>query len=262
MISYLYKKSGMNRILLLFIAAFLIISPALAQEQVTDSIIGKLHPPVQKFYVGGGIDGALFSIATIQRTTTNSSGVTETKNTTGKLRFSYFFNFGFTFNFNVNRHLGLFTGIDVKNLGYIEEINGVTIKRRTYNAGIPLGIKIGNMARRGNYLFLGGGVDAPVNYREKSFVIRDQKTKFNEWFSDRTPRIMPYLFAGVCLHKGVTLKAQYYLDNFLNPGFTKDGIQPYSALDVHVMYLSLGVATHYSRKHDIVKEHVSKLQTM
>jgi hypothetical protein len=214
----------------------------MAKSPEPDSLkVRKPLQPVRRFYVGSGMDGLLFSTANIK------NGTSETN---GKLRFSYILNWGFTFNLNLSRHLGIYTGIDIKNIGFIEEIGGITVKRRTYNVGAPLGIKIGNMASKKPYFFMGGGVDVPVNYREKVFSVRNQKAKFNEWFSERTPQIMPYVFAGLALNRGVTLKVQYYPNNFLNPDFKKNGVMPYAGYDVHLEMLSLGMAVPIKRYHE------------
>lgn len=243
------------------VAATLSASVAMAQKS-SDSSFKSMQPHVQKFYVGGATDGAIFSTATIQNSKLSAAGTPVVTDKMGTLRFSYFFNYGFTFNYNASRRVGLYTGIDVKNLGFIENVNGTTIKRRTYNVGIPLGLKIGNMTRKGFFVFLGGGVDIPVNYKEKAFVLRNQKTKFNEWFSERTPQVMPYVFAGVKIRKGITFKAQYYLNNFLNPDYTTAGVMPYAGYEVHPVLFTVGVVTRYSKKHDLVKKQITGLRTM
>ncbi|MCW3124301.1 MAG: hypothetical protein JWQ38_3793 [Flavipsychrobacter sp.] len=246
------------------LTTYLFISAASAKK-MTDSSVLKMREPIQKFYVGGATDGALFSMATINRTSSPLIGTgagPASTNTMSRLRFSYVLNFGFSFNFNFGRHIGAFTGIDMKNIGFIENMNSTIVKRRTYNVGVPVAIKIGNMARKGMYVFLGGGADVPINYREKAFTIRDQKVKFNEWFSDRTPQIMPYVFVGVVLHKGVSLKAQYYPTNYLNPNYTTGGIKPYNGYDVHLMQLSLGYGLRYSKKHNTIKTKTTELKTM
>ena len=241
-------------------ASFLIIFTASAKKPVADTgNQKKILPPVQRFYIGTAFDGAIFSSATIQE---NQSGTVINK--TGTVRFSDVINFGFTFNYNVGRHFGIYTGIDMKNLGFIEKNSaGLTVKRRTYNIGVPVGIKIGNMVTARPYLFLGGGVDAPFNYREKTFTIRDQKTKFSEWFSNRTPALMPYVFAGGSVYHGITVKVQYYPGNFLNPNFkTSGGSQPYLGYDVQIFLLSLGFPVQLSKHHDIVKKQVTGLNIM
>lgn len=215
----------------------LIALPAAAQTPANDSVKTKkvkVKLPVRRSYIGSGMDAAIFSMADV-------------KNGNSVVRFSYILNWGFTFNLNITRYLGIYTGIDVKNLGFIEKDNGVTTKRRTYNIGAPVGIKIGNMALKKPYFFAGAGVDVPINYKEKSFTVRNQKTKFNEWFSERTPQTMPYIFAGVALHRGGTIKLQYYPGNFMNPEFTTNGTHPYAGYDVQIKMLSLGVAVPIKR---------------
>ena len=253
-----------NIILSILFAACLITVDTSAKGTTTDTTVKIITSPLKKFYIGSGMDGAIFSTATIQHITpvcATCQGMTTT-NTTGTIRFSWFINMGITFNYNASNHFGIYTGIDMKNVGYIEQINAVITKRRTYNIGVPVGIKIGNMMPKRTYAFIGGGVDAPINYKEKSFQIRNQKTKFNEWFSQRTPAIMPYIFAGMSVYHGITIKAQYYPNNFLNPDFIdKNGSKPYFGTEVHLILLSVGYAIPVSDHHDLVKNSVAELQS-
>lgn len=252
------KKSP---ILLLFFISFLY--PALSQARNTDTASSKPLPPLYKFYIGSSADAGIFSSAIIDKTPVFITGVgpQPAVRTYGTLRFSYILNFGFTFNYNVSRHFGIYTGIDVKNIGFIEKVSGTTIKRRTYNLGAPVGIKIGNMRAKRAYLFMGGGADLALNYKEKHFVIRNGKSpKFNEWFSERTPMIMPYAFAGFAFNRGITIKAQYYPNNFLNPGFiTNAGATPYYGYDVQLFMVSVGMGVPAFKKNDFVKRQVSGL---
>lgn len=198
----------------------------------------------RKWYWGNALDGAIFSTATMQR-----PGLPDRL---GTLRFSLFFNFGFTYNYNFNNHVGLYTGVDIKNVGFIEKRGDSTIKRRTYNIGVPIGIKIGDMNSR-NYGFFGAGLDMPFNYKEKGFVNRSDKQKFNEWFSARTPTFMPYVFAGMAV-KGGTIKVQYYLTNFLSTDYVKGGVKPYDGYNVHLLLVSFGMAINHP-KHSVSKPH-------
>ncbi|MFI5195984.1 MAG: hypothetical protein ACHQD8_02750 [Chitinophagales bacterium] len=253
-----------NIILSILFASSLITIDVSAKVTGADTTVKIITPPLKKFYVGSGMDGAIFSTATIQHTNpvcATCQGMTTT-NTTGTLRFSWFINAGLTFNFNLSKHFGIYTGIDIKNIGYIEQANGWTVKRRTYNIGVPVGIKIGNMMPKRTYMFIGGGVDAPINFKDKKFQVRNEKTKFNEWFSQRTPAIMPYIFAGMSVYHGITVKAQYYLNNFLNPDFIdKNGTKPYAGTEVHLILLSIGYAVPVSDHHDMVKKSIDELQT-
>lgn len=216
----------------------------------------------RKFYFSNSFDGSLFTTA-IDNGVFPLNGGTPT--TLGTVRFTYFINTGFNLNYNFNNYIGLFTGLGVKNIGFIEKIKTLdsTIKRRTYNVGLPIGIKFGNVKRK-NYGFIGGGVDIPFNFKEKGYVKRGDKDKFNEWFSDRTPSYMPYGFAGISLNPGIYIKVQYYPNNFLNPAFTETTTvngntvtsTPYALYDVSLLMFSIGLDIRYSQKMKIKhKEH-------
>jgi hypothetical protein len=217
------------------------------------------HKDIRKFYLGGSADGAIFSTATIRHeaVTYDPSGnsIPET-NTMGILRFTYFVNLGVTFNFNLSPHLGIYTGVDVKNIGYIEQDNGTTTKRRSYNVGAPLGIKIGNMHDNGTYFMFGGGIDFPFNFQEKMFQTRDNKKRINEWFSNRTPNTMPYLFAGFTFNHHISAKVQYYPTNFLNEGYRNEaGVQIYDGTEVHLILFSVGFGMMHMDMHHKHKSH-------
>jgi hypothetical protein len=222
----------------------LLSSTLFAQAPVTHSKYLLKAPTVRKFYVAGGLDAAIFSTATIHHDPyalgVNGSSA-QSVNTLGIIRFTYFVNAGVTFNFNFSPHVGLFTGVDIKNIGYIEQDNGYTLKRRTYNVGVPIGIKIGEMANNRGKVFFGGGLDAPINYNEKYFHDRNKKIKLNEWFSDRTPDLMPYAFVGASFNHGLSAKVQYYPNNFLNESYKDNsGNMPNSGTEVNLILFSIG----------------------
>ena len=146
----------------------------------------------------------------------------------------------------------------MKNLGFIDP-EGVlttegfaTVKRRVYAIGAPLGVKIGDMRNR-NFVFLGGGVDVPFNYREKIFIKRHDKIdKNSEWFSKQTATVMPYLFVGASVNPGFVVKASYYPGNFMNPDYTittSTGatLQPYAGLVAQTIVLSFSIDVHYNQ---------------
>lgn len=198
----------------------------------------------KKFYVGNGLDFAMLSTTTFSK-----PGVTE-KLTNPRL--TAVVNLGFTFNFDLEKKLGIYTGIGIRNLGFVEKIKDSTIKRRVYALSIPIGIKIGDIRNR-NFLFVGGGVDIPFNYREKGFVKRSSKQKFNEWFSERTTTVLPYVFIGYSFDPGITLKFQYYPGNFMNTSYTEShfltspGYKTYAGYNVHFYVISLGFDIHYAQ---------------
>jgi hypothetical protein len=201
----------------------------------------KTPTPTRRWYLGNSFDGAIFSTAVFEKPGRDRTML-------GSIRFSLI-NFGYHFNYDFDEHFGLFTGLGIKNLGFIEKDGDSTIKRRVYTLGIPLGFKLGNLQKR-HYGFIGGGIDAPFNYREKGFVNRRDKEKFSEWFSDRTPEFMPYLFAGFAYGSGSTFKVQYYPGNFFNPEFEEEvnGMKsrPYQGYSAHILCVTLGLDLHYN----------------
>jgi hypothetical protein len=237
------------------LATSLLSSSVFAQAPVKYSRYLMKAPSIRKFYVGSGLDALIFSTATIHHDA-NTPGVNGTSpqsiNTLGTMRFTGFLNIGVTANFNVSPHFGIYTGLDLKNVGYIEQNNGYTLKRRTYNVGVPLGFKFGNMARNKGYLFLGGGLDAPINYYEKYFHDRTNKTyTLNEWFSDRTPSLMPYVFLGAAFNHGVTAKIQYYPNNFLSENYTdNNGNTPNAGTVVNLILFSIGFNMYWHVEHN------------
>src|SRR5690606_2903504 len=121
-----------------------------------------------------------------------------------------------------------------------------------YTIGVPLGVKIGDMRNR-NFVFLGGGVDVPFNYREKIFIKRHDKIeKTSEWFSEQTATVMPYLFVGASVNPGFIVKASYYPGNFMNQDYTittSTGVssQPYAGLVAQTIVLSFSIDVHYNQ---------------
>jgi hypothetical protein len=208
--------------------------------------------PVHKAYRSTGMDSYILS------SSMRSKNGGDAKATTA--RFTAFLHLGMNLNYDFSRNFGMYTGLNIKNIGFIEKMGDSTIKRRTYTFGIPLGLKIGRLDN-GNYLLLGGGLDFPFNYREKGFVNRGDKDKFNEWFSSRTPAVMPYVFVGANLRPGFVFKLQYYPGNFMNPDFTtmQNGVsmQPYKGYDVHLLLLTFGFNFPYHPKEmmEKIKEH-------
>lgn len=209
---------------------------------------GEIVPtPTRRWYLGNSFDGAIFSTAFFERPGQNQELT--------PLRFSML-NFGYHFNYDFDQYFGIFTGLGLKNIGFIEKIGDSTTKRRLYTLGVPLGFKLGNLQKH-HYGFIGGGVDMPFNYREKRFVKRNDKAKFNEFFSDRTDRFMPYLFAGFAYGAGMTFKVQYYPSNFFNTEYeehpNEGTVRPYRGWNANLLYVTLGIDVHY-KKHEKKKD--------
>jgi hypothetical protein len=67
------------------------------------------------------------------------------------MRFSPVFNLQVMVNKDMNKNFGVFTGLSVRNVGYItddyKDTNSLIYKKkfRTYNLALPLGIKVGDL---------------------------------------------------------------------------------------------------------------------
>ncbi len=176
----------------------------------------------------------IFSFANVKKNNVELNNV---------VRFTLFLHIQQYINKDFSEKAGFYSGFSLKNIGFIyDEANGIRKKMRTYNFGIPLAFKYGDLKH--DFFFYGGGqYDLVVNYKEKTFE-NNNKSKFNSWFSDRTPRFVPSLFAGVQFPYGSNLRFTYYPQNFLNPDFIEtDGngvnVKPYEGMDARVFSISL-----------------------
>ncbi|MGC9341393.1 MAG: hypothetical protein ACP5E3_01690 [Bacteroidales bacterium] len=160
-----------------------------------------------KFYTENGGE-FIFSFADVER---------NGQNINTPVRFTMFFHLTNKFHYDFSSFAGVYTGASLRNIGFITDVDGIKTKRRTYSAGIPLALKLGAL-EKDFYVFGGGSYELFFHYKQKQFV-DGNKTKFSEWFSPRTERFAPALFAGVHFPGGLTLKFQYYPQNFLNTDF-------------------------------------------
>ncbi len=214
---------------LLFITVMLMANTATAQSN-------------SGFYTTSGGE-MIFSFATIDDNGSETGNI---------IRWSPVFNFQNLVNYDVNRSIGFFSGINIRNVGFIydnyqypEAETTVKKKFRNYTVGVPFGIKLGRMDK----LFLYGGyeIEFPFNYKEKTFENEKKTDKFNVWFSNRVPSFYHTFLVGIQFPHGGNLKFKYYLTNFHNQDFTEttpDGsqVKPYEFLNANVFYISLNFA--------------------
>jgi len=170
------------------------------------------------------------------------------------MRFTAFFHTATDVHFDFFRWGGIYTGLGIRNIGYIQDDvpdPGVDkIKRRSYTLGIPLVFKVGNMD--GFYFFAGGEYEWLFHYKEKTFT-GDVKSTYKDWFSNRTKHFLPSVMAGVQMPAGIMLKFKYYLSNFLNEDYVDgNGLQPYHGMDVRMFYVAL---TFNFRREQVMKEY-------
>jgi hypothetical protein len=187
-----------------------------------------------KTYWSTGLE-MLFSFADIQQDGISKSSI---------IRWAPVMNVQTFFNYDVAEHFGVYSGIGVRNVGFIYDEDDATRKKyRTYNMGIPFGIKAGNFDKF--FVYAGYELELPFTYKEKTFY-NNQKAKLTEWFSDRVPTINHSILVGLQFPRGVNLKFKYYFTGFFNQDFvqidgtTGDPYKPYENLDVNVFFFSLG----------------------
>ena len=187
------------------------------------------------FYTTTGLE-MIFSWADIQQDGVSQPSI---------LRWAPVFNIQTFFNYDLSNKFGLFSGVGVRNVGFIyDESPSVRKKYRTYNLAIPVGIKIGKLDKA--FIYAGYELEIPFNYKEKTFV-NEQKSKYSVWFSDRVPNIYNSVLLGVQLPKGLNLKFKYYITEFFNSSFkevdqdTGDITEPYADLHVNVFFVSLSI---------------------
>ncbi len=148
-------------------------------------------------------------------------------------------------NYDVSQNFGLNIGIALRNVGFIAKSDPdandpLAIDRtkfRTYNAGLPIGFKIGNLNQNAPaFFFAGYEFDVLMYYKEKPFQGRNKEDNTTSWFTGRTPNTMHSVFGGIQLPNGVAVKFKYYLTEFFNPDFTQT-----VNFNANVFYFSSGV---------------------
>ena len=154
------------------------------------------------------------------------------------MRFTLFFHTGSYIHYDFNTFSGVYTGMAVRNVGYIVKEGDITTKRRAYSLGVPVALKLGKMSR-GFYLYGGGEYEWFFHYKEK-ILQGGTKTKMKEWFSARVNTFVPSVFGGIQFNDGLNIKVKFYLDDFMNTAYRdNNGNYPYSNLKTSLFYISL-----------------------
>jgi hypothetical protein len=177
----------------------------------------------------------IFSFANIKQGGIDASSI---------IRFSPVFNFQNIANYDMSDRFGFTAGLAVRNVGFIYDVpnSNIRMKYRTYNIGIPIGFKIGNMD--GKFLYGGYELEIPVNFKSKTFTNEDKTDKSSVWFSSQVTTFNSALFVGIQMPMGGNLKFKYYLSNFFNKDYTAQDsngnpYKPYQDMNVNVFYFSL-----------------------
>ena len=139
-----------------------------------------------------------------------------------RLRYTIVFNVGQYTHLDFTNSIGLYTGLAVRNVGFIYDTDRPTKTiRRSYNLGVPLALKIGAFDKH-MYIFGGGEYELLFHYRARRWDSNDRngnKQIVGEWFSGRTKRFVPSVFAGVQFPGGFNIKYKFYLQHFLNENY-------------------------------------------
>jgi len=149
-----------------------------------------------------------------------------------------------------SERFGIYSGLAVRNVGYIyghyktpvsptNSLSTTVEKRfRSYNLGIPVAIKFGNLSK----FFIYGGyeLEIPFLYKEKMYEGGDKTDKITGWFSDRQQSLYHSVLVGIQFPYGMNLKFKYYLTEFHNQNYVaNDGTKPYAGMLSNVFYISL-----------------------
>jgi hypothetical protein len=191
----------------------------------------------KKAYISTGGE-MIFSFANVEY------NVEGTSYTSGNImRWAPVLNQQVMFNFDPAKAFGIFTGLGVRNVGFIlsRATTDIKYKYRTYNLGLPVGFKIGSM--KGFFVYAGYEIEYAFNYKEKMFVNNDKESVDVYWFTERVEQFPQSVLVGINFPYGFNLKFKYYLTNFHNEEFATmvDGVEvkPYEGLKSNVFYVSL-----------------------
>jgi hypothetical protein len=164
------------------------------------------------------------------------------------MRFTLFFHIGEYVHYDFTDNIGVFSGLGIRNVGFITDEDSVKDKFRTYNLGMPLAIKFGSFKK--NLFFFGGAeYEWMFHFKHKTFK-DDTKTKYTSWFSRHTPALIPSVFVGLQLPAGFQFKFRYYLDDYLEEKYTYTSA-PEGYNKTQVWYISVS----YQIKNNKIKEY-------
>lgn len=134
------------------------------------------------------------------------------------LRWAPFFNYQQQLHVDFSKSAGLYSGIGVRNVGFINRISETdtdyTVKERSYALAFPLVFTFGNL-QDGPSIGIGGEAEFMVAWKRKVILDGKKIDKPHEWFSDETSPINPSLLLELKFHKRQYIRVKYYLADFL-----------------------------------------------
>jgi len=177
------------------------------------------------------------------------------------VRFTGFLHLGSYYHLDFTNNIGLYTGLAVRNVGFIydEDVPQKTI-RRSYTLGLPVALKLGSFKDH-LYFFGGGEYELLFVYKGKRWMSYERsgpKLKETAWFSNKTERFVPSVFAGVQFPGGVNLKFKMYLGDFLNinyvgPDFGQQDVSFAEFTKINLYYISVSWQFRTDKAKDYIK---------
>lgn len=157
-------------------------------------------------------------------------------------RFTCFFHSGMQTHQDLGKAFGFFSGVNIRNIGFITVQDSLKLKRRSYSLGIPLAVKLGNVKK--HYYFFGGAeYEMLFHYKEKQFIDGVKRAKQTEWFSDKVNTFIPSVLGGIQFPTGLQVMVKYYLNDFMNKNYstTIAGVNtyPYRNFNSRIFYISV-----------------------
>ena len=113
------------------------------------------------------------------------------------------------------KSFGIYTGIGVKNVGFITRNNStdITVKSRAYCISVPVGLKFGNLKDE-KYLFIAGEFLTQLDYKEKVFTDGDKSKRKS--FYNNDVNLFNYSGSIGLSFKGFIIGADYTFGNFFS----------------------------------------------
>jgi len=145
-----------------------------------------------------------------------SSGSLKIKdvNVDSEIRYSAFFHGGVEMHYNFFKVLGMNTGLMVRNVGFINNLNdSIKLKQRSYALGIPLFLNI-RIKNGLSYISFGPELECMFAYKQK-VIHDDEKLIYHEWFSNKVQLFNPSLNFSVHM-RDLFVRVKYYTRDFLD----------------------------------------------
>ena len=252
-----YIQSVMKLKLVFFIAGFILYLPNLKAQKTYSSTVTEF----------------IFSSGNVQFTDAFLSQYPDAKTIKTDLRFTAFFHICQDWHIDFTNNIGVITGLGLRNVGLISDevlpdpnntssLLDYKIIRRLYTLGVPLAFKLGSF--KDHIFFYGGGeLEMALHYKEKYWTNthsrKGDKAVYTSWFGEQTPLILPSVFGGIQLPKGINIKVKYYINNFLSNSYKRSGndnefnvsdLTRYKKSQVFYLALSMQFNTAYITKKD------------